>query len=53
MRVKGRSMFTELSSEAVLSPLTVVLKLFLVLFYLEHFASGTLNGWEDFFFLFF
>lgn len=42
-------MFTELGSELILLPLTVVLKLFLILFYLKYFAKGTLNGWEGFF----
>lgn len=45
-------MFTELGSELILLPLTVVLKLFLILFYLMYFAKGTLNGWEGIFFFF-
>lgn len=45
-------MFTELGSELILLPLTVVLKLFLILFYLKYFAKGTLNSREGFFFSF-
>lgn len=45
-------MFTELGSELILLPLTVVLKLFLILFYLKYFAKGTLNSREGFFFFF-
>ena len=50
--VKGRNIFTELGSEFILLPLTVVLKLFLILFYLKHCAKCTPNGWEGLFFFF-